>query len=274
MANGTSAAVTEATRLGEIGFPEFTVKLVTEVFDALIAANIRQQEAYIELIQNVSGTLQNYINNTKDDFGPEQVLQFLAAVLPALDANGQEDPTDPNGTKVAEGKNLTQEDADALNDALEVPKDADGNEVVANDNRIAQQGDLDAAAVQAILTAVANRLAANKYTLLREMVRLGMLRLIVDNGVIETRLTFTTRGSSLSQQASSRYSRRSFGFRARAKTGSFLSPWVSASASTRYNSLSVSTSNKLDRDVSGSSVQIFGRVQINFKTDFQPLTTP
>ncbi len=42
MANGTSAAVTEAARLDEIGFPEFTCKLVTDVFDALVSANIRQ----------------------------------------------------------------------------------------------------------------------------------------------------------------------------------------------------------------------------------------
>lgn len=273
MPNGTSAAVSEAARLGEIGFPEFTVKLVTDVFDALIGANLRQQEAYIQLLQSVSGSLTDYINNTKDDFGPEQILQFLAAVLPALDADGNEDPNDPSGTMVAEGKTLTSGDADALNVALEVPKDADGNEIVAGDNTVAVAGALDADGVQAILTAVATRLAANKYTLLKEMVRLGMLRLIVDNGSIETRLTFSTRGSSLSQNASAQYSRRSFGFRARAKTGSFFSPWVNASASTSYNSLSVSTSNKFDRDVSGSSVQIFGRVQINFKTDFQPLTT-
>ena len=39
MTNGTSAAVTEAARLGEIGFPEFTAKLITDTFDALVSAN-------------------------------------------------------------------------------------------------------------------------------------------------------------------------------------------------------------------------------------------
>ena len=40
MPNGTSTAVTEATRLTDIGFPEFTAKLVKDVFDVLLAATL------------------------------------------------------------------------------------------------------------------------------------------------------------------------------------------------------------------------------------------
>lgn len=125
----------------------------------------------------------------------------------------------------------------------------------------------------AILDAVAKRIAADKYTLLKEMVKMGMLRLVVEHGVIETRLTFNTYGSTFYQSNASQYHRDSFAVRASAKTGSFLSPWVKASASTSYSSLNVSSANQSSRDVSGSSVQIFGRVQIDFKTDYQPLTT-
>ena len=87
MSNGTSAAVTEATRLSEIGFPEFTTKLVTDVFDALIAANIRQTQAYVELLREISKSLKEFINDTKDDIGPQELLQFLAAVLPPENLN-------------------------------------------------------------------------------------------------------------------------------------------------------------------------------------------
>ncbi len=79
---GTSVAVSEATRLGEIKFPEFTSKLITDVFDALIAANIRQTEAYVELLKAVSKSLSEYINDTKDDISGDMVLQLLAKVLP------------------------------------------------------------------------------------------------------------------------------------------------------------------------------------------------
>lgn len=82
MANGTSAAVTEAARLDEIGFPEFTTKLITDVFDALVSANIRQTESYVELLQAVGKSLTAYINDTKDDIDGAQILQFLAAIAP------------------------------------------------------------------------------------------------------------------------------------------------------------------------------------------------
>jgi hypothetical protein len=40
------------------------------------------------------------------------------------------------------------------------------------------------------------------------------------------------------------------------------------------SSLTVSTSKESHRDVSGSRVQIFGRVRLNFKTDLLPLASP
>jgi hypothetical protein len=61
MPNGTSTAVTEATRLAEIGFPEFTAKLAKDVFDALLAATLRQMEAYSELVAATAKTLQDYV---------------------------------------------------------------------------------------------------------------------------------------------------------------------------------------------------------------------
>jgi|GEM_PF-4191233 len=43
--------ITQAARLNEIGFPESPAKLTIDTFDALVAANLRQTQAYIELIQ-------------------------------------------------------------------------------------------------------------------------------------------------------------------------------------------------------------------------------
>jgi len=100
---------------------------------------------------------------------------------------------------------------------------------------------------------------------------MGVLRLVVEHGVIETRLTFNTYGSTFYQKNANSYHRDDFRFRAKAKTGAFVSLWASASASTSYSSVNVSTTSQVNRDVSGSQVQIYGRVQIDFKTDYQPL---
>lgn len=255
--SGSKEAVELATHLPEIGFPEFTTKLVSDVFDTLIASNLRQTEAYVELLKQTGKSLQAFINDTKDDIDGNMLLQFLSKVVGA----------DNDGNPVVKpGGTLTQAQAADLNKAVEV-KDAG----IDSDNKAVTHGSLDESKFQKILDAVANRLAADKYTLLKEMVKQGLLRLVIEQGEIETRLTFNTYGSSYLQNRSTDYNRKDFNFRAKAKTGGLLSGWVKASASTSYNSIKVSTATKTDIDRSSSSVQIYGRVHLNFKTDYLPL---
>lgn len=254
MANGTQAAVTEAARLNEIGFPEFTAKLITDTFDALVSANMRQTEAYVDLLTQVSKPLTQFINDTKDDIGGELILQFLARVLP--------DASSDVGTKAKSGGALTDEEATKITDAVKIQGET---------TPTIAQGNIDDTKYKAILDAVAKRIAADKYTLLKEMVKLGILRLVVEHGTIETRLTFNTYGSTFYERQANTYHRDEFKFNAKAKTGGFVSLWVKASASTSYSSINVSTTSEKNRDTSGSQVQIYGRVQIDFKTDYQPL---
>ncbi|MFV0374150.1 hypothetical protein [Microbacterium sp.] len=261
MPTGGDAALGYASRLDEIGFPEFTTKLVSDTFDALIAADIRQQQAFIELLRETSKTLSSYIADTKDDIGPEEVLPFLSAVLPPADADADSPPT-----KLAVGSSLAAADVTTLNDALEVT-DAG----VASDNKVAESGNVTQPRYDAILNAVAVRIAANKYTLLTEMVKQGMLRLVVDDGTIETRLNFRAYGSDYFRANSASMSRSEFNFRAAAKSGGLVSLWVKASASTSYNSVRVSTSSTSSGSNSGVTVDIFGGVKINFHTDYLPL---
>jgi len=184
----TADAVNQASRLSEIGFPEFTAKLVTDVFDALVSANVRQTESYLALIKEVGKTLSQYINDTKDDIGGEEIMQFLALVAPP--DNAGDGSTEPSKVKV--GNSLSQPEAHAIQAAVNI-----SGETV--NHNAAAAGAIDQAAYEKIVDAVASRIGANKYDLLKEMVKQGILRLVVENGVIETRLTFTTYGSSFYQ---------------------------------------------------------------------------
>jgi len=261
MPNGTAAAVTEAARLDEIGFPEFTAKLITDTFDALVSANLRQTEAYIELVQSVAKSLKDFINDTKDDISGEELLQFLAAALPP----STQDPENPRELKV--GVELTQADVDSLNPALELPAEVGAP----SDNKVAAVGTLDQDGVDAILEAVARRLAANRYDLLKEMVKQGILRLVVETGVIESRLTFTTYGSTFYQKNASDYHRSTYQRVSKGKTSGIVSIFGSYSSNTKRTSVSVRTTKETHRDITGSQVQIFGLVRVNFKTDYLPL---
>lgn len=258
--SGTSEAVSQATRLSEIGFPEFTTKLITDVFDALISSDLRQTQAYIELLQATSKTLQGFINDTKDDISGEMLLEFLATVIPA-----SADDTE-NVTALVKGDDgkveLNEEQTVALNKALTLPDEAG----LPKNNAIAKSGKSND--YEEILEAVANRIAASKYDLLKELVKLGVARLVVENGQIETRLTFNTYGSSFNSETLSKYNRTDFEVKAKAKTAGIISLWVKASASTKYTDVKVSTADTTIQDSSGASVGIMGGVKINFKTNY------
>lgn len=263
------------TPLNEIGFAEFTAKLITDVFNALVSANATQTESYLTLIERVSEDLTAFINNTRDDISGVQLLDFLTKLLPNA-ATG--------GTKVVKDGTLSVVDAKSLGQAIAI----DGYESTAHTNLVAKlKGAADDLKLadhvngdsagptyfDEILTAAAGRIAADKYTLLKEMVKMGLLRLVVEHGVIETRLTYNTYASTYHAREASTYDtlRRNFSTGGGGGLMSFLMGAPSISCAT--NSLTVSTSKSTDRDISGSSVQVFGRVQIDFKTDYQPLNT-
>lgn len=266
--SGVNDAMAAATRLNEIGFVEFTTKLVSDVFDTLVASNLRQQQAFIELLQATSRSLTTYVNETKDDIGPGEVMQVLTAIAPR---NAETPAASDSPTAVTAGGKLTADEATKINTALAIT-DPDTN-VVSND-KVAKAGNVDDKVIDALRDAVAQRVAANKYTLLKEMVKLGMLRLVVTDGTIESGLNFHSYGSDYLRNNSSRYSSQQFHFKANAQTGSILSAWVKASASTAYTSVNVSTSNTSSGSNSGVDVTITGGVKINFKTDYLPLETP
>ena len=80
MANGATQAVENAARLSEIGFPEFTAKLITDTFNAITTSYLNQTAQYIGLVQAVSQTLQDYINNTADDISADEIGAFLVGI--------------------------------------------------------------------------------------------------------------------------------------------------------------------------------------------------
>lgn len=269
MADDFSPALRDATHVKEIGFADFTTDLVLKVFNGLVAANVNQMEAYLQLVQEVGKSLKDYVNETHDQIGADQILAFLSAALPKSETTGEP-------KQIAEGTKVEEADVKALNQALELPGESGGiaTTSVSNNQAAPAAGTtLTADHVKTILEAVARRIAANKYDLLREMVKQGLLRLVVVEGDIQAKLTFNTYSSTFYSKNTSSYSRSQFDFAAKAKTGSALSRWVSASASANYSTVTVQTANENQFASTSTSVNIYGLVNLKFKTDFLPLST-
>ena len=73
-----NSPIGQASRLSEIGFAEFTSKLINDTFDAIISANIRQTQSYLELVKVVSQSLGDFINSTFKGVSEEDAAGFLA----------------------------------------------------------------------------------------------------------------------------------------------------------------------------------------------------
>jgi hypothetical protein len=233
---------------------------------------MEQTAQYIGVVQAVSQTLQDYINNTADDISADEIGAFLLGIAGVNDDALNFLLGDSTGTA-----SLNSTEATAINNAVALPPAAGASTTPAS------SGNLTSTKKQNIAEAIARRIANNKYDLLQTMVRQGVLRLYVDNGIIETRLTFTTYGQSVS--SSSRTNRKRLeansasGFGAAGGFGGVIGSTVNGFGAAggfgkSSSSLAVSTSQASQRDVTGSRVQIFGRVRLNFKTDLLPLAGP
>jgi hypothetical protein len=264
MPNGTPEAVTEAKRLTDIGFPEFTAKLVKDVFDALLAATLRQMEAYSELVAATAKTLQEYVAENKQLVSGEEVWDWLVKNLPGPAASVT-DPKPEDATLVRTGVTLSADEITKIREKTGLPATWSPAGTTPP-NSLKDPDD-----VNTITDKVRQIIAGNRYTLLKEMVKMGIIRLVVDYGEIETRLTFTTYGESLAQRTATSLNTRAFAATANLQTGKAINKWVKVSAAANYSSVSVRTTSSIDRDVSGSKVDIYARVFIRFKSDYQAL---
>ncbi|MPQ43156.1 hypothetical protein [Clostridium tarantellae] len=291
--SAATEAVTLATKLNQIGFVEFTTKLITDIFDTIVASNLKQTRSYFELVEQVSKTLTQFISDNKTSIGGDSLLQFFARTVP--------DPKHPTGTKIRSDnmQKLTATEANKLNAALFVdgvpastttvptdpsdpsdpsitpPEDPTGS---TNPDPNAVPGPANTTkSIKMLYPAIANaatsRIAADKYKLLKEMVKMGIVRLVVESGEINTRLTFTTSGSDMYTNNAKKYNTDDFNFSLAAKTGSALASWLTAEASVGYTSTSVTSADSSTTNSTNSSVELFGSVTLKFKTDYQPLNT-
>jgi len=124
-----------------------------------------------------------------------------------------------------------------------------------------------------IQNAIASLIASNKYGLLQTMAKQGVMRLVVTEGEIETKITFSTWNNSTSGSESG-YSKKMKDKQKQIKMarGGIFGIFRAKRKRKNVNrTITVNTAKSYQRDSSGTRVDIFGRVVIRFKTDYAPL---
>jgi hypothetical protein len=300
-------AIDTAARFGEIPFVEFTKSLVTGVFDSLVEAHIQQMQEYGTFLNALTQDLSTYINNTVDNVSFSEISTFLlnyqlptmdpaalASVMGALqNPAGNSAPTGSNGNPPVNGSGGTAPAVSTSDSSGKwwegvikslgpavyglVDKIKDPNLKLRLDAITEYNDGVLGAAIPSykdIQSSIAALIASNKYALLQNMSKQGMLRLVVTEGEIETKITFSTWNSTESGSSES-HSDKS---KVKSATNNFTGGGIlgllrgNRSFSRDVNRVvTVNTAKSYQRDSSGTRVDIFGRVLIRFKSDYAPL---
>jgi hypothetical protein len=287
-------AIDTAARFGEIPFVEFTKELVTGVFDSLVDAHILQMEEYATFVNSLTQDLSTYINNTQDGVSFDQISEFvlnyelpsidnslLTAALDKLQAPATTQPTvaPPSGTLPATTDtwwggliNGLAPAVSGLVDKIKDPSEVAGLEALNQYNQQALQGVALASRTiptyKQIHDAIAALISSNKYGLLQTMAKQGLMRLVVTEGEIETKITFSTWNNSVSESSTDNKIKEKT--KTKEKRGLFGQIFKGRDK-TKTRTVTVNTAKSYQRDSSGTRVDIFGRVLIKFKTDYAPL---
>jgi hypothetical protein len=255
---GIDTGLEAITKVNDIGFIEFTSGLITGVFDTLLDATLKQLQAYSQLVQSVSMTLDQYVNGSTLDadtcdaylkgFGVEDgadtvKYQFDQAVWDKL-------KTEFAGVKVK----LTNETSDkSFSEAY--PE---------NPTNTVQQYEATKDDLQKFAK---KKLATAEYNLLVTVLKLGMQKLVVSNGFIRTKLTFHVDATEMTKTTSTQASVRST---SGSLSGGFASRRVNVGGSFSASSLKVKVVNESSVAATNLSVDVIGEVQINFRSETFP----
>ena len=243
-ATGRVADITQST-LRAIAFPTFVADLINGTFDAIIGSTIKQMQAFMDLVKQVSKTVEEFTReNITDNNARDWLVQSFPGLM-SIDTSGDEPAVTPTDAGSAA-------DAAALapiQGQLGLPDPVSSlDESTINDK---------------LVPAARRKLAESRLQMLSSMVMLGLQRIVIRHGRLRATMGFhidaTDRAHA--EQAST------FDIAHQHSVSGFFYVAFSAKTSVAYVS-----SQKSDSD-SAINVQadLTGEVDLTFETDYLPL---
>jgi hypothetical protein len=308
--NSTTGSAIDAAARGadQVGtsFVNFTQGLITGTFSAIVQSTIQQMKAYTDMVAELTKSLKDFAADNVSDDAVNAQLAELTLKESVTTGAGAQAVTEIKDFSIAATKPrrfyhlkklyvlapaagdhkkaiLTVFGLDALADqpaelerkfeAIETAKDNDGKLIEASGIKVNNDdGNYSASDITTIKTAIRMGLAKNGLNQLRQMARDGMARIVVTEGEINTKLTFSVKSDATANRNSSSLNRSQGGVSA---TVNASAGWgwgrASASVSGYYDNLSVSTVDEKTISNIQTATEMLGEVRIKFKTDYLPL---
>ncbi|MEZ0609605.1 hypothetical protein ACAW74_13900 [Fibrella sp. WM1] len=215
-----------------VNFPKFVADLLKGVFDANMVVMDKQTKAYIKLMKEATKSVAEFIRNVK----PEAAFVKLAS-----------------------------ENRDQYNIMME--KGADGSSKMVLANPEGQPVDMEDNEVKAKIMDATIALAKEERAAMREVLLMGVTRLVVEKGEIEAGVDFSITAKRHSDKGNSNTNINNFTMNA--EYGGGIASWFggpSGSITETNTNINVSTSNKAADDEMQAKLR--GKVNIKFKTDY------
>jgi hypothetical protein len=163
----------------DMGFAEFTAKLIAEVFEAVAASSADQEQRHADIVKAASLTAEEYASRMVT---PEQTEKELARLFPAGQA-GRAHAVLAGAPYRPQGRSGAEEPPVAATLGLKLKT---GDFAATPDGRF----ELTAAGADKIRAASSLRLAEASLAGLQRLVARGVQRVVVDSGRVNAKLTF------------------------------------------------------------------------------------
>jgi hypothetical protein len=224
--------------LNAVAFPTFVADLIHSTFNAITQSSVQQIEAYVRLLDNVSKTVDQFMNSSVSD---AQAHAWLAEMY-------------PSHIRLDGGRAVPQPDAD------ERPKPD-----FQSDLHLGGDISLDESTIEETLVPAARRkLAQGRLQTLSTMVLMGMNRIIITGGKIRATMGFhiDTRDRAHAESATELDLRHSGQFQ-------IGYGWIGGSAS---HSVAYVSSTRADSDAEiNVETDLTGEVELLFKSEAFPI---
>jgi hypothetical protein len=227
--------------IDEIDFPKFVRDLVKGVFDANLEVTLKQMEAFQKLLKTATASVATFINKIDDT----AAFGYLAENQPDMFSLGFPDDaeTDENGEKKP-----------ALTDK-------EGNKLDIGDNE-----------VKAKIMEAKIAMAKEQRAMLREVILMGVTRLVVEKGVVKAACKFDIKaGEKIDKADKAALQEASSTSTSLTASGGLLGsifggPRGGTTRSTQKSKISVSSAKS--QATTDLTAQVSGNVEIQFKSDY------
>ena len=250
------SGIDASKQIQHIGFTEFTSQLIRETYDAIVSGSIEQMKNYADFISTISAGLDSFLSKSASRIDHDVYIREL------LDIQSESGPIGFSGDEKLKIKVSNHFDGITI-----------GDDPLKTFDTVLNNAPVGKITRDDLISFIDNKVKRNSeknFKALETLVKLGLQKIVVDTGSIESKLTFHINAidsKNINTHDSSRSSH------ALDVSAGFKLGWFGAEANYKYNRLDVSVVNENISSAVNLNVDIIGRVKINFKTESFPIVT-